>query len=125
MLKWRSLLNRSTSNVCKRTTELRRTLTLEHLKQVRTADHRRARFRSAVQVRSRTALRDLQSALRARLNAGDQQLAVPGMDRSPRLGTADRPLLDRLTHHVHILEMNGESYWLKQRTRKRGSQPNS
>ena len=22
-------------------------------------------------------------------------------------------LLDRLTHHVHILEMNGESYWLK------------
>ena len=23
-------------------------------------------------------------------------------------------LLDRLTHHVHILEMNGESFWLKQ-----------
>jgi DNA replication protein DnaC len=23
-------------------------------------------------------------------------------------------LLDRLTHHVHILEMNGESYRLKQ-----------
>ena len=23
-------------------------------------------------------------------------------------------LLDRLTHHVHILEMNGASYWLKQ-----------
>ena len=22
-------------------------------------------------------------------------------------------LLDRLTHHVHILEMNGDSYWLK------------
>jgi DNA replication protein DnaC len=24
-------------------------------------------------------------------------------------------LLDRLTHHVHILEMNGESYRLKKR----------
>jgi DNA replication protein DnaC len=32
-------------------------------------------------------------------------------------------LLDRLTHHVHILEMNGESYRLKQSKRKR-SQPN-
>jgi DNA replication protein DnaC len=28
-------------------------------------------------------------------------------------------LLDRLTHHVHILEMNGESYRLAQ-SRKRG-----
>jgi DNA replication protein DnaC len=34
-------------------------------------------------------------------------------------------LLDRLTHHVHILEMNGESYRLKQSKRKRGSQQNS
>jgi DNA replication protein DnaC len=34
-------------------------------------------------------------------------------------------LLDRLTHHVHILEMNGESYRLKQSERKRGSPPNS
>ena len=34
-------------------------------------------------------------------------------------------LLDRLTHHVHILEMNGESYRLKQSKRKRGSAPNS
>jgi hypothetical protein len=33
-------------------------------------------------------------------------------------------LLDRLTRHVHILEMNGESYRLKQSKRKRGSQPN-
>ncbi len=32
-------------------------------------------------------------------------------------------LLDRLTHHVHILEMNGESYRLQQskRSRKRSS----
>jgi DNA replication protein DnaC len=34
-------------------------------------------------------------------------------------------LLDRLTHHVHILEMNGESYRLKQSKRKRGSPPSS
>ena len=34
-------------------------------------------------------------------------------------------LLDRLTHHVHILEMNGESYRLKESKHKRGSSPNS
>ena len=34
-------------------------------------------------------------------------------------------LLDRLTHHVHILEMNGESFRLKQSKHKRGSQPKS
>jgi DNA replication protein DnaC len=34
-------------------------------------------------------------------------------------------LLDRLTHHVHILEMNGESYRLKQSKRKHGSSSNS
>ena len=34
-------------------------------------------------------------------------------------------LLDRLTHHVHILEMNGESFRLKQSKRKRAAQPKS
>jgi DNA replication protein DnaC len=33
-------------------------------------------------------------------------------------------LLDRLTHHVHILEMNGESYRLKASRRQRHRQPN-
>jgi IstB-like ATP binding protein len=32
-------------------------------------------------------------------------------------------LLDRLTHHVHILEMNGESYRLKQSKHKRNPPP--
>ncbi len=34
-------------------------------------------------------------------------------------------LLDRLTHHVHILEMNGESYRLKNIERKKIPAPNS
>jgi len=43
-----------------------------------------------------------------------------GVFASERLTGA---LLDRLTHHVHILEMNGDSYRLKQsKRRQRGSQ---
>ena len=32
-------------------------------------------------------------------------------------------LLDRLTHHVHILELNGESYRLKASRRRRHGKP--
>jgi len=32
-------------------------------------------------------------------------------------------LLDRLTHHVHILEMNGESYRLKASRRRQSTPP--
>ena len=32
-------------------------------------------------------------------------------------------LLDRLTHHVHILELNGESYRLKQSKSRRRRDP--
>ena len=32
-------------------------------------------------------------------------------------------LLERLTHHVHILEMNGESYRLKRSRKSAASQP--
>jgi len=34
-------------------------------------------------------------------------------------------LLDRLTHHVHILEMNGESYRLKDSKRRQLGKPRS
>jgi len=36
-----------------------------------------------------------------------------------------RALLDRLTHHVHILEMNGDSYRLKQSAENRLHLPNA
>ncbi len=38
---------------------------------------------------------------------------------STTTGTSSGTLLDRLTHHVHILELNGESFRLIQSKKKR------
>ena len=51
--------------------------------------------------------------------------AVRGQPRESS-GDSERltgALLDRLTHHVHILEMNGESYRLKHSRESAASQP--
>ena len=85
-------------------------------RQLRTADRRRAGLRPLIQDRYRTALRDAQPTLRTGIDSDNFEPAVLRVDRDPRLGTAS---LDRLNHHVHILEMNGESYRLKQSRRKR------
>jgi hypothetical protein len=45
-------------------------------------------------------------------------LAAP-VDRSLRVGGLTGALLDRLTHHVHILEMNGNSFRLKNSRKKK------
>jgi IstB-like ATP binding protein len=48
------------------------------------------------------------------------------IDQQPAISGADRltgGLLDRPTYHVHLPEMNGESYRLKQSKHKRSSQP--
>ena len=77
------------------------------------AHHRRTGLRAAVHHRRGTALRGLQPTLRARLYPSHHQPALRRVDEvfgSERLTGA---LLDRLTHHVHILEMNGDSYRLK------------
>jgi hypothetical protein len=47
----------------------------------------------------------------------DQQPAISGADR------LSGGLLDRPAYHVHLPEMNGESYRLKQSKHKRSSQP--
>ena len=55
----------------------------------------------------------------------DSALNLPFAEWTEVLGSErlTGALLDRLTHHVHILEMNGESYRLKQSKRKRGGEP--
>ena len=79
------------------------------------AHRRRARLRPTLEDRRGAPLRGLQPALRERGSVlvatnlpFDEWTEVFG---SERLTGA---LLDRLTHRVHILEMNGESYRLKQ-----------
>ncbi len=51
----------------------------------------------------------------------DSALNLPFAEWTEVLGSErlTGALLDRLTHHVHILEMNGESYRLKTSKRKR------
>jgi hypothetical protein len=46
---------------------------------------------------------------------GTGNLLFQGMDRTPRLRTADRSPARPPHHHIHILEMNADSYRLKQR----------
>ena len=77
------------------------------------ADHRRTGLRAL----SRTGAGLLFEVFSQRYDRGSIMVATSlpfdewtGVFGSERLTGA---LLDRLTHHVHILEMNGESYRLK------------
>ena len=86
------------------------------------ADHRRTGLRALVPHRRRTAIRGLQPALRAGSTMVTTNLPFDEWTEvfgSERLTGA---LLDRLTHHVHILEMNGESYRLKRSREKAAPQ---
>jgi len=58
-------------------------------------------------------------------HAGHQQPAVQRMDEAFGSERLTGALLDRLTHHVHILEMNGESFRLKDSKQKRPIKPRS
>jgi DNA replication protein DnaC len=51
----------------------------------------------------------------------DSALNLPFAEWTEVLGSErlTGALLDRLTHHVHILEMNGDSFRLKHSRRKR------
>ena len=76
-------------------------------------ERRRAWLRAAVQDRGQATVRSLQPALRERIGPGHHQPALRRVDRGLRLGAAHRCTPDRLTHRVHILEVNGESYLFK------------
>ena len=81
------------------------------------ADHRRAPLRASVEDQSGTTLRGFQPEIRAGSILVTTSLPFDEwteMFGSERLTGA---LLDRLTHHVHIIEMNGESYRLRQSSR--------
>ena len=95
------------------------------------ADHRRAWLRPALQDRRRAPLRGLQPEIRE----GGRSWSPPSepFDEWTEVFGSERltgALLDRLTHRVHILEMNGESYRLKQSrlaaiTRSAGDSPDT
>jgi len=65
-----------------------------------------------------------QRTLRTRLHPGHQQLALAEWTEALGSERLTGTLLGRLTHHVHILKMNGDSYCLKQCRRKRSPSPN-
>ncbi len=76
------------------------------------ADHRRAWLCAAVAHRCRAAVRGLLAALRARLETIVTS-NLPFEDWTQVLGSErlTGALLDRLTHHVSILTMNGDDPW--------------
>ena len=73
------------------------------------------------------------SLLEKKPGALDQAAPLRGWKLDPAFDTLRRllearftgALLDRITHHVHILEMNGESHRLKQRRSRRRHRPNN
>ena len=53
-----------------------------------------------------------------------RRCAAEGVDHTGYLlRLCELELLDRLTHHVHILELNGESYRLKASRRRQHGKP--
>lgn len=64
-----------------------------------------------------------QSALRTQFHPGHIQSALSRMDQVLGPERLTGSLLDRLTCHLHILGMNGDSYRRKQTKRKPKSQP--
>ena len=76
---------------------------------------------SVVEDRSGAAVRARSATLRARRGSHHLESSLRRMDRDVRYRAPDRALLDRLTHHVHILEMNGQSFRLNHsRARNKG-----